>query len=222
MKNITENIDAFFTKFYRDFQKYVFSNNILVSASAYSIGFATHQLIVNILKLFAPTITSLFVYFINIDKTYIGFNNIPFIYNILSGLIAILGNIIVWLLTIVLTFLFVEYLLYNNISGLKTTVKEEEEKDFIVAKTEAKEENNTPLSLKAKEIKIKEKSEDIIGQKIVKEKNSRMFNELFTDNYDLKKNDLQVLSDNIVPINNASEIIEPFQSVKSNMPFGIF
>ena len=168
MENIIESKPSdFLVKINSDFQQFVFSNDILVVASAYSIGLATHELILHIFSILAPINVFIVAKFLEYDTAYFGFSSYPIVYAILGAILSFLFHLVKWLITIALTFLLVEYLLNNKIVGLKSTIKEQQENDFIVSKISAKKDNNTPIKEKVAEIKINEKKDEIIGEKIV-------------------------------------------------------
>jgi hypothetical protein len=157
----------FLVKFNSDFQQFVFSNDILVVASAYSIGLATHELILHIFSILAPINLFVIAKFLEYDNMYFGFSDYPVVYAIFAAILSFFFHLIKWLITIALTFLLVEYLLNNRIVGLKSTIKEQQENDFIVSKISAKKDNSTPIKEKVAEIKINDKKDEIIGEKMV-------------------------------------------------------
>jgi len=177
---IPSNPNDLIVKFNSDFQQFVFSNDILVVASAYSIGLATHELIIHIFSLLLPLKLYIISKFMLFDNLYLGFVKFPFLYGLVTGFFSLLFHFFKWLITIALTFFLVEYLLNNKIVGLKSTVKEEQEKDFIVSKISAKKDNDTPIQKKVAEIKIKEKKDEIVGEKIVDDKQKTIINEVFS------------------------------------------
>ena len=177
---IPSNPNDLIVKFNSDFQQFVFSNDILVVASAYSIGLATHELIIHIFGLLFPLKLYIISKFVLFDNLYLGLGNFPFLHGILTGVFSLLFHFLKWLITIALTFLLVEYLLNNKIVGLKSTVKEQQEKDFIVSKISAKKDNDTPIQKKVAEIKIKEKKDEIVGEKIVDDKQKTIINEVLS------------------------------------------
>ena len=177
---IPSNPNDLIVKFNSDFQQFVFSNDILVVASAYSIGLATHELILHIFTLLLPIKLFIISKISMFDTLYLGFVKFPFLYGLITGVFSLLFHFFKWLITIALTFFLVEYLLNNKIAGLKSTVKEEQEKDFIVSKISAKKDNDTPIQKKVAEIKIKEKKDEIVGEKIVDDKQKTIINEVFS------------------------------------------
>ena len=177
---IPSNPNDLIVKFNSDFQQFVFSNDILVVASAYSIGLATHELILHIFTLLLPIKLFIISKISMFDTLYLGFVKFPFLYGLITGVFSLLFHFFKWLITIALTFFLVEYLLNNKIVGLKSTVKEEQEKDFIVSKISAKKDNDTPIQKKVAEIKIKEKKDEIVGEKIVDDKQKTIINEVFS------------------------------------------
>lgn len=166
-------IGLLFKKFYSDFQHFIFTNNILITASGFTIGFATNNLINQNLQLFTPFFASLYNILLNIDKCYIGLSNYIALSTFLSSVMMFSLNIIVWIFTVFFTFILLEYVMNNQIFGLKSILKESDEKDFIVSKTAAKQKNIIPVGESLHEVKLQEKKEEIIGDKILKNKEEK-------------------------------------------------
>lgn len=164
-------IDLLFNKFYKDFQQFIFSNNILITASGFTIGIATKTLIENSLNLIAPFFAFISTLYIKFDKKYLGiFSNNKTLSLIIYTIVSFISNILYWIITIIFTFILLEYLLNNHIFGLKSTVKENDEKDFIISKMSAKKEGIIPDDKELKKIKLKELNDEIVGDKIIKQK----------------------------------------------------
>lgn len=170
----------FLVKFNSDFQQFVFSNDILVVASAYSIGLATHELIMHIFSILLPIKLYIISKIVLYDNIYLGLAKYPFVYGLFTGISSFFFHLLKWLITIALTFFLVEYLLNNRIVGLKSTIKEQQEKDFIVSKISAKKDSDTPIQKKVAEIKIQEKKDEIVGEKIVDNKQKTTINAVLT------------------------------------------
>ena len=68
---IPSNPNDLIVKFNSDFQQFVFSNDILVVASAYSIGLATHELIIHIFGLLLPLKLYIISKFVLFDNLYL-------------------------------------------------------------------------------------------------------------------------------------------------------
>jgi len=153
-------------KFFTDFQKFIFSNNILATATGFSIGVATKEVIEKILNV---TIIPLLSHIAN-------FFNVTFLKNNLFTVIfEIIWFIIVWIITIIFTFLLLEYFLNRTIFGLESAIKIDEKKDFIKSKAGAKINNLIKIREEDHEDIIKEKKQDAeIVKKTIKEGKSEM------------------------------------------------
>ena len=123
-------------KLYIDLQKFVYSNNIVVTASGFAIGMVTKEVIQNILLILIIPIINKLKYLASVKMTWKYFS-IP---------LEIFWNIALWLITIVCTFLLLEYFLNKNIFGMVSTIKHEDEDNFIKSKIEAKAINIIPNS----------------------------------------------------------------------------
>jgi hypothetical protein len=78
--------------------------------------------------------------------------------------------------------MLLEYFLNNNILKLKTNIKEQEKKDFIIAKAKVETDANTSIIENKKKIDILNQKDKIIGEEIVKKE------EEIIDNLSLNKN----------------------------------
>ena len=94
----------------------------------------------------------------------------------------IIVKIIVWLSTILITFILLEYFLNNNILKLKTNIKQEEKKDFIISKAKVENELNDNIIENKKKIDILNHKDKIIGDEIVRKE------EELIDKLSIKKN----------------------------------
>ena len=164
--------ELIYMKIYKDFQHFIFSNNILITASGFVIGIATNEYIQKNLKLSIPLYEYIGTLLIPYKNAIFGIENYVII-TFLKIIGKIIINTIIWIFTIILTFVLLEYFLNNTVIGLKSTIKEDEEKDFIVSKKEAKKEEIIPTEQKLKDIKIKEKKEEIIAEKIIENKEKK-------------------------------------------------
>lgn len=154
-------------KFYNDFQKFIFSNNILVAAAGWSIGVATKEVIEKIMNITIITLLKNMSFLIPHHLI----AGMSFIYMFLD----IIWFLFRWIITIVFTFVLLEYFLNRSIFGLKSTIKKAQEKDFVKAKAEAKLDAIIPT--KAEDIIpiAEEKHQDnIIVQKTLQEGKQHM------------------------------------------------
>lgn len=165
--------ELIYLKIYHDFQNFMFSNNILVTASGFVIGMATNEYIQKNIKLSIPLYEYLGKILIPYENLIFGIETNFTIKTIIKVFGKFIINTITWIFSIMLTFVLLEYFLNNIVIGLKSTVKEDEEKDFIVSKKEAKKEDILPTEKKLQDIKIKEKKEEIIAEKIIENKEKK-------------------------------------------------
>jgi flagellar biosynthesis/type III secretory pathway M-ring protein FliF/YscJ len=100
-----------------------------------------------------------------------------YIYLSIQLICDIIIKIVIWLSTILITFILLEYFLNNNILKLKTNIKEQEKKDFIIAKAKLETSNNESIIDNKKKIDIINHKDKIIGKEIVK-KEEEMIEEL--------------------------------------------
>jgi len=198
-------IKAIITKLYNDIQSWSYTNSVIVNAGGFTIGYSTYYYVSGLLALLTPLFMifkknlELFGKSIGIGKSGILFQIIKFISNII-----ILTT--TWLITLLITFLLLEYVLNIKLLGLKSNIKENEKKDFIISKTEAS--INESVIEKSKKLEKKNEKELLIGTEILKTEEQTL--------NDIKINDLYTDS-NIDDNNN----IEFFKDDKKNNGFNI-
>lgn len=184
MTNAILMIDAIITKLYSDIQSWSYTNSVIVNAGGFTIGYSTYYFITGILALFTP-IYIILNKNITIFGNKIGINKTGIIYNILNFFINIISLTGKWLITLLITFLLLEYILNIKLLGLKSNIKENEKKDFIISKTEAS--INESLIEKSKKLEIKNEKELLIGTEILKTEektlNDIKINNTDTDTY---------------------------------------
>ena len=138
---IIRKMSIIFEKFYKDFVEFTFTNKVVVSGAGFAIGFATNELLKNILD---EIILPLVVY----TTTMLNLQLHP----ALGFVFKLLWIILSWITTIILGFVFLEYVLNRWILGLTSkVVKEEDKGDYIELKKNAKESGNilpTPQDIK--------------------------------------------------------------------------
>jgi large-conductance mechanosensitive channel len=147
-------MSIFFKKFYKDFQEYVYINEVLVAASGYTIGIASYNFLKSLIdEIIEPVILFIFKNMIIISPIYNKYNNF---FNSLGNFIWLT---LVWIITIFLSFFVIEYILNRKIIGLSSIVVSNKEKnDFIKNKIVTKEKANIiPNDKDKKEIEIEEK-----------------------------------------------------------------
>lgn len=182
-------IKLLYTKIYSDFQQFIYTNNILVTAAGFAIGMATHQLISDNIKIITSFISSFY--------KKLTFNNKNVLWFFEYSVIMFFINIFIWIITIILSFVLLEYLLYNKFFGLKSTVKEEDKKDFIISKSSAKKIELLPSQNELKNIELKQKTDDIIGDKMVKHNHDKEIQKSFEI---LQNNESFQLYDHYMPL----------------------
>lgn len=123
-------------KIYYDMQKFIFTNNTIVSASGFAIGIATKEALTSVLNLTVMKVLVLL-------KEQIMKHGIS---SYISVLIEIIWQIGAWIITILFIFLLLEYFLNQKIFGLASTIKNNSKTDFIKAKLEAKTTSIIPTS----------------------------------------------------------------------------
>tara|TARA_B100001142_G_C14204279_1_gene605082 strand:+ start:69 stop:671 length:603 start_codon:yes stop_codon:yes gene_type:complete len=165
MTNIFLIIDAIITKLYRDIQSWSYTNSVIVNAGGFTIGYSTYYYVTGILTLLAPVFIMLKKNVIKFGNK-IGINKTGIIYNIINFFINIIILTSTWLITLLITFLLLEYVLNIKLLGLKSNIKEDQKKDFIISKTEAK--INEPIIENSKKLEKKNEKELLIGTQILK------------------------------------------------------
>jgi large-conductance mechanosensitive channel len=155
-------------KFYRDFQEWAYSNEILVAATGFCIGVATKEVIEKLLQ----DIIKPFLVFL-VKLTYIqlaldteAFNNTNAGY-IIQTIGKFIWDMMQWVIIIVMAFILLEYFLNRKIIGMKSVVKTQDTTDFVKAKAQAKE-SIVPSKTEMKELEKTEKIEEKAGEKMIK------------------------------------------------------
>jgi hypothetical protein len=180
MENTTF-INAYLTKIFNDIQNWAYANNVVINAGGFTIGYSTYYFITGIITLITP----IFILFgNNISKlaNIIGLTKTGYLYIIIKFISEVIIKIIVWLSTILITFILLEYFLNNNILKLKTNIKEIEKKDFIISKAKIVSDTYDNILENKKKIDILNEKDKIIGQEIVRKE------EELIDNLSIKKN----------------------------------
>ncbi len=123
-------------KVYRDFQEFIFSNNVLVAAAGFSIGAATKDMIMKILDSLLP----LFAYAVHNPATRALYARVAhhmsrsWLNRIVVAATAASWMAFEYLMLVFLTFFVLEYVVNRHVIGLKSTVKSKDKDDFIKAK----------------------------------------------------------------------------------------
>jgi len=130
-----DNIKIFTEKFYKDFQEYIYKNKVLVAASGFTIGMATNELIKSIIDIFNPILLSNINILLGIFPLQYKY---PIIFNLLGLISNVLWLIIIWFITILLSFFVIEYLLNRKIIGLSSTLTKDKKDEYLKIKMEAK------------------------------------------------------------------------------------
>jgi large-conductance mechanosensitive channel len=157
-----------FKKFYRDFQEWAYSNEILVAATGFCIGVATKEVIEKILN---DVIKPFLVFLVKLTYIQLAldtetFNNTNAGY-IIQSIGKFIWDMLQWVLIIVMAFILLEYFLNRKIIGMKSVVKTQDTTDFVKAKAQAKE-NIVPSKTEIKALEKTEKIEEKAGEKMTK------------------------------------------------------
>jgi hypothetical protein len=169
-------INAFITKLFNDIQNWAYANSVVINAGGFTIGYSTYYFITGMLALTTPLFVLISNNISNLAKI-IGLTKTGYIYLSIQLICDIIIKIVIWLSTILITFILLEYFLNNNILKLKTNIKEQEKKDFIIAKAKLETSNNESIIDNKKKIDIINHKDKIIGEEIVK-KEEEMIEEL--------------------------------------------
>lgn len=174
-------INAYVTKLFNDIQNWAYANNVVINAGGFTIGYSTYYFITGIITLITPIFILLGN---NISKlaNIIGLTRTGYLYILVKFIVEVIIKVVVWLSTILVTFILLEYFLNNNILKLKTNIKEKEKKDFIIAKAKVENDLNSNILDNKKKIDILNEKDKIIGEEIVRKE------EELIDNLSIKKN----------------------------------
>ena len=124
---------------YEHFQKFMYTNNVVVAAAGFSIGVITKEFIVNILQnAVLPVVLFFLSQFTVLQKVrtemFRRASRWTIAFNVLerTGIIAWLT--FTWLATIILTYLVLEHLLNRTIIRMRTHMSPEDERMFREAR----------------------------------------------------------------------------------------
>ena len=179
-------INAYITKFFNDIQNWAYANSVIINAGGFTIGYSTYYFISGLIAIITP----LFIIIgNNISKiaNIIGLTKTGYLYIIIKLISDIIFKILVWLSTILITFILLEYFLNNNILKLKTNIKQEEKKDFIISKTKIETDYNKGIIENKKTIDIINEKDKIIGYEIVKKEEEIIEKISMKENKDYEK-----------------------------------
>lgn len=182
----TTFINAYITKIFNDIQNWAYANNVIINAGGFTIGYSTYYFITGILTLITPL---LILIGNNISKiaSIIGLTKAGYLYILIKFISSIICLVIVWLSTILITFILLEYFLNNKILKLKTNIKQGEKKDFIISKAKVESDYNKGIIENKKTIDILNEKDKIIGYEIVKKEEDVVDNLLTKENKDYEK-----------------------------------
>lgn len=189
--DILKILNALYIKLFNDIQSWSYTNSVIINASGFTIGYATFYFISETIALLSPFFKMIKNNIISLGKN-IGIHKIKFIYIFIYPIFTFIQLAFVWLITLFFTFIFLEYVLNIKILGLKSNIKDNEKKDFIISKTEAK--NKDSILENKDKIINKEEKEKIIGEKIIKSEVDTL-NKLVNDNNELNNENINFLRD---------------------------
>jgi large-conductance mechanosensitive channel len=135
-----------FKKVFSDFQEFAYKNNVVVAATGWSIGVATKEVIDSFLfKVILP----IFSLLSNLPALLVlrtWFLRLPMASKLMEIVSSLFGSILTWVLTLISTFLILEYVLNRQIVGLKTTISDNEKAAFITSKAQSKDKQIVPVT----------------------------------------------------------------------------
>lgn len=149
-------IAATFSNVYLDFQKYAFTHSLLVNASGFAIGVATKEVIQNLLMLVGLPFMK-----------WVG-DKLKLVSYVPAVFLKIGWQFVVLMITILFTFLLLEYVVNRGILRMKTVVDSSKFDSYIRSKAEAKTDSIIPIT--AKEVdkikKTKQIEDDIVHEAV--------------------------------------------------------
>lgn len=156
--------------FRHDFQTFGYSNNVIGAATGIAIGSSSKQFVEDSLQLVVLPILIYIVKLFRMHKLH-GFVLKYVSQKFLTTLILTAGKlswtILNWVLTLILTFIIMEYILNRWIIGVKTTIKDGDKLTYIKAKADAKNSDIIPNQEQIHIIKKQEAEEDKLGKKLL-------------------------------------------------------
>jgi len=156
-------MSAILSNFYLDFQKFAFTNSILVNASGFAIGVATKEVIQNMLTLLGLPALQWVSKKFDVKKY-------------VSQILIELGwQLLVFFMTILFSFILLEYLFNRGILGMKSVVDSKRFDEYIQSKAEAKTDAIIPITQDdINNIEKKKEFEDNIVHSTVQQSNANM------------------------------------------------
>jgi hypothetical protein len=183
---INSTLNAYITKIFNDIQNWAYANSVVINAGGFTIGYSTYYFITSIITLITP-IFILFGNYVSKLANVIGLTRTGYLYILIKFISDIIIKILVWLSTILITFVLLEYFLNNNILKLKTNIKQEEKKDFIISKAKVENDLNNGILENKKKIDILNHKDKIIGDEIVRKEEELLDNLSIKTNKDYEK-----------------------------------
>ena len=176
-------INAFITKTYNDIQNWAYANNVTSTAGGWTIGYTTYFFITGIMGVFTP-LCNIFITKLVLIAKIIGINKSGYIFYFLKTILIVIGKTATWLITILVTFILLEYFFNNKLLKMKTNIKDNEKKDFIISKVKNELESTDSIINNKEKIEEINKKEKIIGEKIIKKEEELIKNVNKETDYD--------------------------------------
>ncbi len=179
-----EKVIGIYQKFKDDFQEFAFNNKIVVSATGFVFGLATKDFIEKVLN-------NIILPLINKSSRFMLLHGLAKNLKSYTGLIKIFGgllwDIFMWFITIILTFVILEYFFNRTFLGLQTKLTDTTKKEFVEAKESAKH-SIIPDDKELKEIVKDKKIEAVQDKKNTNHETSTNKTETFNDSYNNNDN----------------------------------
>lgn len=119
--------------FYRDFQKFMYTNNVVVAASGFSIGAITKEFITGVLEQIVLPLVGALGELPGMRRVRTKILDLKH-RKALRGVLTALGNVLwlmfLWIATIVLTFVILEYFLNMTLLRVRTHMSKADERMF--------------------------------------------------------------------------------------------
>jgi large-conductance mechanosensitive channel len=169
VSSIASNVTGTYKNIFYDFQQFMFGNDVLVAAAGFSIGMATKEMIE---RLVTAVVLPIVHFVLKFSLAKIAYTKIletfpgTHMASVLGTVGAAVWDIFVWIIIIIMTFMILEYILNRKIVGLKSTVKDDNMKDFAKAKATAGD-NIIPTQKEVKDLEKKEYIEKKAGEKLI-------------------------------------------------------
>lgn len=166
-----------FDAFRHDFQTFGYSNNIIGSSTGIAIGGASRSFVEDSLQLIVLPILVYIVQLFRMHKLHgwvLKYVSQTFLTKFIGTMGKLGWTILNWILTLILTFIIMEYILNRWIIGVKTTIKDSDKMTYVKAKADAKTSDIIPTQEQIHIIKKQEAEDDKLGKKLLQKEEKKV------------------------------------------------